>query len=56
MNNNTIRTIFTAAIIVFIFAIAIKILSSAIRFLLPIAIIIIAGYIIYSLITGRRIR
>lgn len=55
MSNNSIKMLFSAAVIVILFVIAIKILNFAITVLLPIAIIIIAAYILYIMVLkGRR--
>ena len=53
-NNNIIRTIITVGILILLFIIAVSILQFAIRTLLPIAIIIIAAYIVYMVVTGKR--
>jgi len=53
-NNNIIRTIITVGILILLFIIAVSILRFAIRTLLPIAIIIIAAYIVYMVVTGKK--
>lgn len=54
MNNNIVKTIITVAVLVVLFAAAISLLKFAIRVLLPIAIIVIAAYIIYMIVSGKR--
>ena len=53
-NNNIIRTIITVGILILLFIIAVSILRFAIKTLLPIAIIIIAAYIVYMVVTGKK--
>ena len=50
MNTNRLRNIVTLVIAVIA---AVVVLKFAIRVLLPIAIVVIAGYIIYKLVTKR---
>lgn len=54
MKNNVLKTIITAGILLVLFIIAVKILKFAIGVLLPLAIIIVAAYIIYSLVSKKR--
>jgi uncharacterized membrane protein len=49
MNENSIRTITTVAVLVIVFAALMSILKWLIGFLLPLAIIIIAAYLVYKL-------
>lgn len=56
MRDDTLRTILTVIILVILFAITISILKFLIRVLLPIAIIIVAGYIVFKVFTASRNR
>lgn len=49
MNENSIRTITTVAVLVIAFAALMTILRWLIGFLLPLAVIIVAAYIVYKL-------
>jgi len=49
MNENSIRTITTVAVLVIAFAALMTILKWLVAFLLPLAVIIIAAYIVYKL-------
>ncbi|MCX7709004.1 MAG: hypothetical protein N2484_04070 [Clostridia bacterium] len=54
MNNHTLKTIMSVGILIIAFFIALSVLKWAVRILLPIAIIIIAAYIVYRVFSGRR--
>ena len=54
MNRNTLKIIISAAVLIFLFLVALSIIKIAVRVLLPIAILVIAGYIIYMLVTKKR--
>lgn len=49
------KTVLTGVIIVVLAVIALKLLSFAIRVVLPIAILVLIAYVIYVLITGKGI-
>lgn len=51
MNNSTVMNILAAAVFIILVIVAVKF---AIRVLLPISIIIIAAYIVYIVVAGRR--
>ncbi|MEG6611816.1 hypothetical protein V6C42_02995 [Pseudoclostridium thermosuccinogenes] len=53
-NNNIIKSVITVGILILLFIVAVSLLKFAIRTLLPIAIIIIAAYIVYMVITGKK--
>ena len=54
MNQNTLRTIVTVAVMVVVFAIAMSILKALIKILLPLSIIIVAAYVVYKLINRPK--
>jgi Flp pilus assembly protein TadB len=54
MNNNNLKLIITIGITVILFILAIKILTTILKVLVPLAIVVIAGYIVYRLISKRR--
>jgi protein-S-isoprenylcysteine O-methyltransferase Ste14 len=53
-NNNIIKSVIMVGILILLFIVAVSLLKFAIRTLLPIAIIIIAAYIVYMVITGKK--
>lgn len=55
MNNNNLKTILTVIILILLFAVAMSILKWLVRILLPLAIIIIAIYLVYRFISGKRL-
>ncbi len=55
MGRDTLKTIITVAVLIIAFMIAISVLSWAVRVLLPIAIIVVAGYIVYKLFARGRV-
>lgn len=54
MNNNTLKTILTVIVLILLFGVAMSILRWLIGILLPISIVVVAAYIIYKVVTGRR--
>ncbi|HEX9061647.1 MAG TPA: hypothetical protein VF941_15810 [Clostridia bacterium] len=50
-----LRNIIGLIILVLLLVIAFKIIKLAVFTLLPLAVVIIAGYIVYRVVTGRRI-
>ena len=54
MISNILKTILTVFVLIVLFVIALKILRIAFAILLPIAIIVIAGYIVYMFVKGKR--
>ncbi len=54
MNNNTIKIIITAFVLIVIIGIALSILKWLLRILLPLAVVAIAVYFIYNLVTKGR--
>ena len=54
MSNNTIKTILTVIVLILLFGVAMSILRWLINILLPLSIIVIAAYIVYRMVTGRR--
>lgn len=54
MNNNLVKTIITAAVVLVAVVLAWKLLQIAISIVLPIAVLIVIAYVIYLLITGRK--
>jgi len=53
MGSNTVKSIITGVILLILVVAAIKF---TFKVLLPIAIVVIAAYIVYMLITGKKIR
>jgi len=53
MGRDTVKTIITIGILIILFFIALSILKWAVRVLLPIAIIVVAAYIIYKIFIKR---
>jgi hypothetical protein len=54
MNNGLLKNVITVGILIVLFIVAIKVLSFAFSVLLPLAIIVVAAYIVYSFVTRRR--
>ncbi|HHV29129.1 hypothetical protein [Acetivibrio mesophilus] len=54
MQNSTARSIVTIIVAILLFVIALKLVSWAVYKVLPIAIVIIAAYIVYRVVTGRK--
>ena len=54
MNNNALKFIITIFAMIVLFGVAISLLSFAIRTLLPIAIIVIAAYIVYNTFIKKK--
>jgi hypothetical protein len=54
MGNNIFKSIVTYAIILVLIVIAWKVLKFAIAVVLPIAIVVIIAYVIYSFVTKKR--
>lgn len=52
--NNIIKTVLTVAAVIILFIVALKILKFALAVLLPLAVIIIAAYIVYKLFSRKR--
>jgi hypothetical protein len=55
MNNNNLKTILTVIVIILLFAVAMSILKWLVRVLLPLALVVIAAYIVYRFVSGRKI-
>lgn len=55
MNSHALRTIITLGIMIFVFVIAISVLSWAVRVLVPLALVIIAAYIVYRVVTRKSL-
>ncbi|MCX7748386.1 MAG: hypothetical protein N2645_16100 [Clostridia bacterium] len=54
MNNNLVRLILVVVGVLILFSIAVAVLKFAVKVLLPIAILIIAGYIVYNVFFKRK--
>lgn len=54
MNQNTLRTIVTVAVMVIVFALAMSILKALVKVLLPLSIIVVAAYIVYKLVNRSK--
>lgn len=54
MSNNIVKTVLSVLILVFLFIIAINILKFALHILVPLAIMIIAAYIVYKFVESKR--
>ncbi|NLP13437.1 MAG: hypothetical protein GX383_02920 [Clostridium sp.] len=55
MDDRLLRSIITIAIAVVLLIIAVRFLYWAVFKLLPIAIVIIAAYIVYCIVTGKKV-
>ncbi len=55
MQNTTAKSIITIIVAIILFVLAVKLVSWAVYKLLPIAIVVIAGYIVYRVLKGRKI-
>ncbi len=53
MRNDTVKTIISVVIFLVLLVIVIKLLNFAVKILFPIAVIIIAAYIIYMLVRKK---
>lgn len=54
MQNSKTRSIITIIVAIILFVIAFKLISWAAFKLLPLAIVIVAGYIVYRIVTGKK--
>lgn len=54
MGDRLVKSILTIIVAAVLFVIAIKLVTWAVFKILPIAIIIVAAYIVYRIITGKR--